>query len=241
MAVTLEICVDDPVGLAAAVEGGADRIELCSALELGGLTPSPALLARALDTGVPVHAMVRPRAGNFIYDADELAMMSDEVERLLSMGAQGIVIGALRPALRLHAEALGRFRKAAGAATLVLHRAVDMTPDPVAATKEACTLGFDKVLSSGGETSASGGAAMLGRMVEASKGKLSVMAGSGITPANVASLIRRTGVTEVHASARTPGAAPDPRSVAMGFAAGPRQRTNADVVRKLRAAIEESE
>lgn len=239
MAITLEICVDDAAGLAAAVEGGADRIELCSALELGGLTPSPALLSRAVATGVPVHAMVRPRGGSFVHEPDEIALMADEIERVLAMGATGVVVGALRPDNRLDADALARFRETAGTALLVLHRAIDLTPDPIEAVDEASRLGFDKILSSGGSPTAMEGIPFLARMVEAANGRISIMAGSGVTPENVTELIRQTGVREVHGSASEAGPAPDARSVAMGFATGPRRMTSAATIRLLRAATRE--
>src|SRR3954451_1795199 len=103
----LEICVDSPDGVAAAVAGGADRIELCSALELGGLTPSAALLARAAATGLPVHVMVRPRAGGFVPGPAELALVLDEIRRAAALGAAGVVVGALLPDRRLDEAALG--------------------------------------------------------------------------------------------------------------------------------------
>jgi len=233
MAVTLEICVDDAAGVAAAVMGGADRIELCGALELGGLTPSPGLIEYAVATGVPVHAMIRPRAGSFVYDTDELALMAEDIRHALALGATGIVVGALRPDDTLDSRALARFRMVSRDAALVLHRAIDLVPDPIAAVEEACTLGFDKILSSGQEATA------LARMVEAADGRLSVIAGSGLAPDNVVRIARVSGVREVHASASQPGR-PDPRSMAMGFSAGPRRRTSAALVRRLRTAIEES-
>lgn len=146
----LEICVDDPLSLAAAVAGGADRIELCSALAMGGLTPSPAFVAQAVKTGLPVHAMVRPRAGDFRYDADEIALMSDEIVRLREMGVAGVVVGAADDERRLNERALARFRDAANGIVLVLHRVIDLAPDPCSAVCLAATLGFDFVLTSGG-------------------------------------------------------------------------------------------
>lgn len=237
---TLEICVDDLAGIEAAVRGGADRIELCSALELGGLTPSPALLARAVGTDVPVHAMIRPRAGDFIYDAGEITLIAHDLRRALSLGAAGVVVGALRTDGTLDAEALTRFREAAGKAALVLHRAIDLTPDPVAAVEEACQLGIDKILTSGGEKTVAAGLGTLTRMVEVAAGRLSIIAGSGVTTENAADIVRETGVREVHSSASERGAEPDARSLAFGFAAGPRRTTSAAIVERLRTALEES-
>src|SRR5690242_20346012 len=163
----LEICVSDVASIAEATAGGADRLELCSALELGGLTPSAALIDHAVGIGLPVHALVRPRAGDFLLDDGEAALIVADIGAALARGAAGVVVGALRPDGRLDRDAMARFRDAARDATIVLHRAIDLTPDPVAAIEEACALGYDKVLSSGSAASAVEGAATLARMVAA--------------------------------------------------------------------------
>jgi copper homeostasis protein len=239
MPVTLEICVDTAAGIAAAAEGGADRIELCSALELGGLTPSTALLDRAVASGLPTHAMIRPRAGGFVYDADEIELMAADIRHALSLGAAGVVVGALKADRTLNVQALARFREAARDGTFVLHRAIDLTTDPMAAIEEACSIGVDKVLSSGGEATAVAGAQLLGQMTKAAGGRLSLIAGSGIAPENVARVVRLSGVREVHGSASEPGPT-DSRDIAMGFALGPPRRTSVAIIRRLRAAIQES-
>src|SRR4051812_36189372 len=104
----LEICVDDSAGVDAAVAGGADRIELCSALELGGLTPSAALLDHALRANCPIHMMIRPRAGGFVYGEDDVTLMVEEIGEALARGAAGVVVGAMRPDGGLDREALAR-------------------------------------------------------------------------------------------------------------------------------------
>jgi copper homeostasis protein len=106
----LEICVDSLDGVAAAVSGGGDRLELCAALELGGLTPSATLLARAVATGVPVHAMIRLRAGGFVVGPAELDLMVEDIRRASALGAAGVVVGALLPDDQLDEEALARMR-----------------------------------------------------------------------------------------------------------------------------------
>jgi copper homeostasis protein len=233
----LEICVDDSAGLAAAIAGGADRIELCSALELGGLTPSAALVDQALRSGVPTHMMIRPRAGGFVLAEGEAALMIEEIHLAVARGIAGLVVGALGPEGELDREALARFRDAARDATIVLHRAIDLVPDPVAAVREAAALGFDKVLSSGGAPTAIEGAATLAAMVAETGDRLSIIAGSGVAPGNVAQLIAKTGVREVHGSASTPGPQPDAATLRLGFATGPRRRTDEAIVARLRAAI----
>lgn len=237
MSALLEICVDDGPGIDAARAGGADRIELCSALELGGLTPSAALVERAVRSGCRIHMMIRPRAGGFVLEQGEADLMIEEIRSGLARGVAGIVVGALRPDGGLDREALARFRDAARDATIVLHRAIDLVPDPVAAVHEAVALGYDKILSSGGASSAPEGFATLAAMVEAAGDRLSIIAGAGVTPDNVGALIARTGVREVHGSASRAGPDPDAATLRLGFTYGPRRQTDETIVRRLRAAI----
>lgn len=239
MSAILEICVDDAAGVDAAVAGGADRIELCSALELGGLTPSTALLEHALRTDCPIHAMIRPCAGGFVYGEDDVALMVEEIGLAIARGAAGVVVGALRPGGELDHDALARFRDAARDATIVLHRAIDLVPDRVAAVREAVALGYDKILSSGGAPTAVEGIVALAAMVAAAGERLSIIAGSGVTPDTVARIIAGTGVREVHGSASRLGPEPDAATVRLGFATGPRRVTDEATVTRLRAAINE--
>lgn len=236
----LEICVDDSPGLAAAVAGGADRLELCAALELGGLTPSAALIAEAVRSGCVTHVMIRPRAGSFVLAEGEAALMVEEIRLALAQGAAGVVVGALRPDGTLDREALARFRDAARGGAIVLHRAIDCVPDPVAAVGQAVALGYDHILSSGGARSAVEGASTLAAMVAAAGERISIMAGSGVTPANVARLVAETGVREVHGSASRNGPEPDAASMRLGFATGPRRETDSAIVAQMRAALAES-
>ena len=233
----LEICVDDPAGLAAAVAGGADRIELCSALALGGLTPPAAFVARAVATGVPIHAMVRPRAGDFTYTPDERDLIANDIARFAAMGVAGFVTGVALPDGRLDRDALARLRSVAPKCAAVVHRVIDLTPDPCAAIETACALGYDFVLSSGGEPRAIDGATMLARMVAVADGRLAVIAGAGVAPDNVRTLVRATGVAQVHASASEDEDWADPRIKAFGFATGPRRVVAAGRVAALREAL----
>lgn len=236
--VTIEICVEDEAGAVAAIEGGADRIELCAALDVGGLTPTPALLARVLahvhPAGVEVHAMVRPRSGDFAYDAGEVALAADEGAALLAAGADGLVFGACRDGkldhdvLRTWIGTLGLPRP-----RLTLHRAIDLVTDLPGAVDEAVELGFGRILSSGGARTAMEGARTLRRMVAAAHGRCRIAAGSGVRAENVRELIGRTGVDHVHGSASAPWGDADPAVVALGFAAGPRRTTSRAMVEAL--------
>jgi len=237
---TIEICVEDEAGVAAAVAGGADRIELCGALALGGLTPSVALLRRALvharPAGVAVHAMVRPRAGDFAYNADEVALAIDEAQALLAAGADGLVFGACRQR-QLDEAVLARWTAAFPAVPSTLHRAIDLVDDPAAAVDRAVALGFVRILSSGGAATALEGADVLRAMVAAARGRCRIAAGAGVRAANAAVLIARSGVDELHGSAAVSRPSPEPAVIAMGFAAGAGRRTDPDEVRALCAAV----
>jgi len=233
----LEICVEDAEGIDAALAGGADRIELCSALALGGLTPFAGLVERAVASGLRVHAMVRPRAGDFVYGAEEIALMVEEIARLRALGISGVVVGATHADGRPDQVALGRLRDAAQQLEIVLHRAVDLAPDPVAAVGVAADLGFDHVLSSGGKTCAPEGATTLAAMVSEAGGRLKIIAGAGVRPDNVVALVTTSGVDAVHASAACEQEWPDDRIRRLGFAVGPRRRTSREIVAALAETI----
>ena len=236
--VLLEICVDDLPGIGAAATGGADRIELCSALALGGLIPLPALSAAALECAPVVHAMVRPRAGNFVYSPDELALMIAEIRALASVGVAGVVVGATREDGTPDRDALARLRDAARDLEIVLHRAIDLAGDMCAAVELACSLGYEHILSSGGGHGAMEGAATLARMVETAAGRLNIIAGSGVTAENVAELVTATGVRAVHASASGQSPWPDSRISFFGFGSPMKHTTDPAKVASLRAAVE---
>jgi copper homeostasis protein len=239
-----EVCVDSLQGVRAAAEGGADRIELCSALELGGLTPSLGLLRAARRaTGLPIFAMVRLRAGDFVHAAEDLDQAALEVAALRAGGADGIVFGALTPDGGIDTVAVAAVQGAARGLPITFHRAVDCAVDPVGAVEVLCGLGLARVLTSGGAAAAPSGAATIAAMVERAGGRIDVMAGAGLRAANVAELVAATGVAEVHLSAArvVPGPA---RFVnpACGFAApgrgdAERRETSAAEVRAVLRAL----
>lgn len=243
---TLEICIDSVAGCDAAIAGGADRIELCGALSVGGLTPSAGLVSvvmvHARAAGVAVHAMVRPRAGDFAYDADALRTAIAEGQALIAAGVDGLVFGAVRDGAlndAVLAPWVAAMRAERADIDLTLHRAVDLLPDPVAAVEPAVAFGFARILTSGGAPRAVEGAATIAAMRRAAAGRIVVMPGSGVRPDNVAALLDETGAGEVHASASVPVAQDDPRVIALGFAGPGLARTDKAVVRALRTAIDE--
>ena len=233
MAVDLEVCVDTIDGVAAAQAGGAARVELCAALSEGGLTPSLGLMREAARFDVPCYAMIRPRAGLFCYSQAEVAVMIADVEAARDAGLAGVVIGAQDATGALDAEVLGWLMDVGLPATL--HRVIDVVPDWRAAIDLAVEVGIERVLTSGGAAKAMDGAERLAQMVDYADGRLSVMAGSGVSAGNVAELVALTGVTEVHASCAV---------VAQGDAAfsnfdpvGGRKVTDAGVVRGVVAVL----
>lgn len=205
----LEIAVTSVEGARAARTGGATRVELCSALEIGGVTPSQGLVEAVLDEvgGTEaddgwqgVHVLVRPRPGGFSYSSEERDLLGREVDMILEAGADGIVIGALTPHGELDVELVRRLAEKAAAyeATVTFHRAVDLSADPVAAVRALSGV-VDRVLTSGGAPTAAAGAAIIAEMVAvAGPG---VLAGGGVGLDAIGTLAA-LGVEGVHLSAK---------------------------------------
>lgn len=202
--VILEVCVDTPAGLAAAIAGGADRIELCSALALQGLTPAPGLIAIAAQAAIPIYPMIRPRNGDFVYDEADLDAILRDIDAVRDAGLAGVVIGANAASGELDVDALAMLVAHAEGLGVTLHRAFDLTPDPFAALETAIDLGFERILTSGCALNAVAGAETIAALVEKADGRIAILAGGGINPSNVAQIIARTGVTEVHGSCSGP-------------------------------------
>jgi copper homeostasis protein len=232
MDVLLEVCVDSASGLGAAVAGGAARIELCAALELGGLTPSAGLMRLAVASGCSTYAMIRPRAGDFVFREADLATMLADIDAARAAGLRGVVLGASRPDGTLDSHMLSILLRRARGMGATLHRAFDIAPDRVAALETAISLGFERVLTSGAAVTALEGASELAGLVARAGSRLSIMAGGGIGPANVAAVVAATGVREVHASCRGP-ALREARADGIGMALGARQETSAEIVERM--------
>ena len=150
MATLLEVCVDSYASAMAAIQGGADRLELCSALAVGGLTPSPALLTQIRRaSNIPIRCLMRPRGGDFLYTPEEIQQMAMEITQLRQAGADGFVIGGLTSDGDLDRSAMKPLLEAAAGAGLTLHRCIDVSRDPVQTYRDAAALGIDTVLTSG--------------------------------------------------------------------------------------------
>lgn len=210
-ALYLEVCVDSVASALAAKRGGADRLELCADLIIGGTTPSLALVRQVkAETGLPVRALLRPRFGDFCYDRYELAQMAETAAELVQAGADGIVTGALTPEGELDVDALRPIYAAARAAAkaagrpvvCTLHRAFDVCKDPFAALEAAKALNLGTILTSGQAASAPAGAFLLRRLVEAAGPDLEILVGAGVTPANLPALAVETGAHAFHMSGK---------------------------------------
>ncbi len=235
MTVKLEVCIDDIASIDACVEAGADRIELCSALDLGGLTPSPGLIIAAAKSPVPARAMVRPRAGDFCFTEAEVEVMLGDIDAVRSAGLSGVVLGATTSDNELDRSVLTRLVAAAGSLGKTLHRAVDLLPDPVAAVDIAFGLGFDCILTSGGALTADAGAAVIASMVERAAGRIEIMVGSGVREENAAALQRATRVNWLHSScARSEANRADIRH--FGFGPAARRLADPQRIRALKIA-----
>ncbi len=232
--------MDTSAGLAAAVAGRADRIELCTALPVGGLTPSAGFMAEAATCGVPVMAMIRPRAGDFVFSAAELAQMEVDITAARAARLAGVVLGASLPDGRLDLAALARLIAAAKGGDrgmdCTLHRAFDLVPDPAEALEQAIEAGFSRILTSGGARTAEAGADRIAALVAQARGRISIMPGSGVSPANAARFVAM-GITELHGSCALPHAVAGP-AVDLGFGPATERRTDAATIRALRDCLQ---
>ena len=207
----LEVCVDCTASALAAKRGGADRLELCADLIVGGTTPSLTLVQQVkAETGLPVRALLRPRFGDFCYDSYELAQMEQLAAELVEAGADGIVTGVLTPEGALDAGAMQPIYAAARKAAekvgrpvaCTLHRAFDVCADPFAALETARSMGLCTILTSGQAASAPQGAALLRQLTERAGKDVEILAGAGVSAQNIPVLAAQTGVRAFHLSGK---------------------------------------
>jgi copper homeostasis protein len=200
VSVLIEACVDSIESALAAVEGGADRLELCDNLAVGGTTPREQLLRTVKErVPIPVFTMIRPRGGPFVYSDDELAHMSRDIERANECGADGVVIGVLDREHRIDLIRTRQLVNLAGDTPVTFHRAFDLVSDKQAALDALVRAGVKRVLTSGGPETAAEGTSMLARLVDHAGDGIVVLAGGSVRAHNVRDLVQRTGVREVHA------------------------------------------
>lgn len=198
----LEICVESLTGAKAAQLGGADRIEVCDCLALGGLTPNLDLVEQCMMLWKPnVMMMIRPHARDFIYDQDELSVMRNSICDAKRLGVQGVVFGALDQGGRLDKEACRRLIDAARPLEITFHRAFDECREPMQTLEDLIELGFDRVLTSGQAETATGGVAMLRQLVQSAEGRVSIIVAGNVRAENIHRL-KVTGAREFHSSAK---------------------------------------
>jgi len=200
--ILLEICcgsIDDAIQ---SQNGGADRVELCSALFLGGLTPSIGTVQEAKRRlKIPMMVMVRPRGGGFCYSPAEFATMQRDTEAALDQGADGVVFGILKQDGGIDRRRSERIRRLIGDHQTVFHRAFDVTPDPFRALEELIDLGITRVLTSGQKASAPEGAELIAKLVERARKRIEILPGGGIRPYNMNDVVKRTRCRQVHMTA----------------------------------------
>jgi copper homeostasis protein len=199
---SLEICCGSTEDTVEAERGGADRVELCSALFLGGLTPSVGSLIEAKErVKIPVMAMNRPRPAGFCYSPLEFAVLERDADLLLQHGADGIVFGVLNADGTVDTRRSSIIRSRIGSREAVFHRAFDVTPDPFHALEELIDLGITRVLTSGRRSGAPEGGALIRQLIERAAGRIEVLPGGGVGLDNVRDLIAVTGCTQIHMTA----------------------------------------
>ncbi len=199
MKVLIEACVDSVSSALAAEQGGAGRIELCDALESGGLTPSAAKIQLCKERlKIPVVVLIRARSGDFLYGDTTTEVMIRDIAIAKAFGADGVAIGALLPDGTVDRARTEAMIDAARPMEVVFHRAFDGTPDPIQALETLKTLGVDRVLTAGQAATALEGVGMLKRLVEGVAGRITILAGGGVDEQNASRIVSEGGVSELH-------------------------------------------
>lgn len=200
----LEVCVDSVDSALAATRGGADRIELCSNLVIGGTTPSPLLFQEIRKhTDIPVHVLIRPRFGDFCYSENEYEIMKGEIEMFRKLGAQGVVIGSLQEDGELNIEQMNFLIEMAGTMSITLNRSFDVCKDPMKTLNEAKSLGINTILTSGQKNSCMAGKDLLRELVIESGSNIDIMVGAGVTPEVLKEIVPYVQAKAYHMSGKT--------------------------------------
>jgi copper homeostasis protein len=207
--VLIEVCIDSVASAVAAERGGASRVELCSDLLEGGVTPSVGLIESVRERiSIGLQVIIRPRPGDFCYSEEETEIMRRDIEYAKTSGADGVVLGILDPAGNVDVLRTRELVELARPLNVTFHRAFDMSADLLRSLEDVAETGADRVLTSGGEQECSQGAEMIARLVEAGRGRVTIMAGGGIGHENAATIIERTGVSEIHVGLSSPVTSP---------------------------------
>jgi copper homeostasis protein len=200
----LEVCIDSVESAIAAERGGARRVELCSDLAEGGVTPGAGLIAsvrRSIE--IDLFVMIRPRGGDFCYSGPEFEVMQEEIRQAKTLGADGVVLGLLDEQGNVDVPRTRKLVELAASLPVTFHRAIDMTPDLIRSLDDVVETGATRILTSGGAPSVVLGLDEVARMVKEARGRISIMPGSGIKAGNIAAVAQASGAAEFHCSART--------------------------------------
>lgn len=196
----VEVCSTSIKGIKNAIKAGADRIELCSGLELGGITPSKGLIEQAIKLKLSdIHCLIRPRAGHFIYSKEEVKIIEQDIVFAREVGCNGVVVGALTSEFKLDLALLSHWKQLAGSMYLTFHRAIDIVIDPMTAIKQLIQLNFDCILSSGQQEKAIDGINELKLWNQAFGDQILIMPGSGVNKDNCL-LFKSEGFKSIHLS-----------------------------------------
>jgi len=243
--ISIEVCADSVASAVAAERGGASRIELCSSLIEGGVTPSAGLIEVTRSAvSLPLHVMIRPRAGDFVYDEPEIKTMQRDIAVAKTLGANGVVLGILDAHGNVDTERTRELIDYARPLSVTFHRAFDMTADLFRALENICSTGADRILTSGGEQTSLEGCDTIAQLVQRSAERIVIMPGSGIKPENARVLVSLTGAKEIHVGLRTAISSPMlycNSRISMGSAANreyERLVVLEENVRKLRLALQ---
>lgn len=201
--IQLEVCIDSVASAINAEQGGAQRVELCDNLVEGGTTPSAGSIEVVREnSSIGLQVIIRPRGGDFLYDAYEWMTMKKDVREAQRRGADGVVIGLLTRAGQVDRERTRELLELARPMNVTFHRAFDMTAEPFRALNDLVEIGVDRILTSGQQVNAPAGAELIRELVQRANGELIIMPGGGINEDNIATLVRETGVSECHVSGR---------------------------------------
>lgn len=201
--ITFELCAESIQACLAAQQGGADRIELCSSLIEGGVTPSHGLIRQVVQrSGLPVHVLLRPRAGDFVYSDEDFAIMQEDLAHIRGLGARGVVLGLLNPDGTIDVPRTELLVGYAGTLEVTFHRAFDQAPSLEAALEAVIAAGCGRLLTSGGSENVAVGSVTLARLIHQARGRIAIAAGGGLRVSNAAEIARLSGAAHFHGSMR---------------------------------------
>ena len=238
MPILIEACIDSVESACAAEQGGADRLELNSALELDGLTPSPGLFEEVAGVcSLPIVVMIRPRSNGFIYTEAEFQVMLRDVDVFLKLGAKGIAVGCLMGDFSVDVRRTAEIVDRAGPMEVVFHRAFDITSDMHRALEELIDCGISRILTSGQATTALEGATRIAELTARAEHRIEILPGSGINASNALDIVEKTGCRQIHGTFKAAGSK-TPRLTELDRLRAPAPAgTDAGVVRDVRAAL----